>query len=138
MKNYYDCTFIANPGLDDTQTENTIKAVEDTITKNGGNVSGIDRIGRRRLAYPIQKKHNGYYVCIEFEAEGRVIEKVDRFLTLDENIMRYLTLKLDRREVEAKRDRIAQSLIKTVQPAEEAKEESEVPAIAEARPKEAV
>ena len=120
MKNFYDCTFIVNPGLDDGQIETTIKQTEDTIVKNGGQVISIDRLGRRRLAFPIQKKHNGFYVCIEFEGEGRIIEKVDRFLTLDENVMRYLTLKLDKREMEAKRNRTAQNLMMIAQPGDEA------------------
>lgn len=120
MKNFYDCTFIVNPGLDDGQIENTIKQAEDTIVKNGGQMISIDRLGRRRLSFPIQKKHNGFYVCIEFEGEGRIIEKVDRFLTLDENVMRYLTLKLDKREMEAKRNRTAQNLMMLSLPSEDA------------------
>ena len=107
MKRFYECTFIVNPGLDDGQIENTVKMAEDTIVKNGGAIVNIEHIGRRRLAYPITKKHNGYYISVEFEAEGRIIEKVERFLTLDENVMRYLTVNLDARELEAKRTRAA-------------------------------
>lgn len=107
MKRYYECTFIINPGLDDAQIESTVKMAEDTVVKNGGELVNTDHLGRRRLAYPIAKKHNGYYVCLEFEAEGRIIEKVERFLTLDENVMRYLTVALDARELAAKRNRAA-------------------------------
>jgi small subunit ribosomal protein S6 len=107
MKRFYECTFIVNPGLDDGQIENTVKMAEDTIVKNGGEIVNIEQIGRRRLAYPIAKKHNGFYITIEFEAEGRLVEKVERFLTLDENVMRYLTVSLDHRELDAKRNRTA-------------------------------
>ncbi|PLX31570.1 MAG: 30S ribosomal protein S6 [Ignavibacteria bacterium] len=107
MKRFYECTFIVNPGLDDAQIESTVKMAEDTITKNGGEIVNIEHVGRRRLAYPISKKHNGFYVSIEFESEGRIIEKVERFLTLDENVMRFLTVHLDPRELDAKRNRIA-------------------------------
>lgn len=107
MKRFYECTFIVNPGLDDAQIESTVKMAEDTVVKNGGELVNTEHVGRRRLAYPIAKKHNGYYVSIEFEAEGRIIEKVERFLTLDENVMRYLTVHLDPRELEAKRSRAA-------------------------------
>lgn len=107
MKTYYECTFIVNPGLDDAQIETTAKAVEETIVKNGGEIVNIDHIGRRRLAYPIAKKHNGYYICMEFEMDGRSIERVERLLKLDENVIRHLTLKLDKRELEAKRKRAA-------------------------------
>lgn len=107
MKRYYECTFIVNPGMDDGQIENTVKMAEDTIVKNGGEIVKTEQIGRRRLAYPINKKHNGFYITIEFQAEGRIIDKVERFLTLDENVMRFLTLTLDARELKAKEERLA-------------------------------
>ncbi len=121
MKNYYDCTFIVNPALDDAQTESVVKAVEETIQKHSGVIAVTDRIGRRRLAYPIAKKHNGYYVSIEFEAEGSAIERVERALTLDENVIRYLTLKLDKRQLEAKKLRAAAVLELAAEPLEDAK-----------------
>lgn len=110
MKRFYECTFIINPGMDDSQTDATVKQAEDTIVKNGGEIISTEQVGRRRLAYPILKKHNGFYVTIEFEAEGHTVEKIERFLTLDENVMRYLTVKLDKRELEAKRERLAFTL----------------------------
>jgi small subunit ribosomal protein S6 len=110
MKRFYECTFIVNPGLDDAQIESTVKMAEDTIVKNGGELVNTEHLGRRRLAYPIAKKHNGFYVCVEFEAEGRIVEKIERFLTLDENVMRYLTVTLDARELNAKRTRAAMAM----------------------------
>ncbi|MFZ1730960.1 MAG: 30S ribosomal protein S6 [Bacteroidota bacterium] len=110
MKRFYECTFIVNPGLDDTQIESTVKMAQDTVVKNGGEMINTEHLGRRRLAYPIAKKHNGYYIVLEFEAEGRIVEKVERFLTLDENVMRYLTVMLDARELDAKLKRAAMVL----------------------------
>jgi small subunit ribosomal protein S6 len=107
MKRYYECTFIVNPGLDDPQIDSVVKSIEDAVTKNGGEIVTREDIGRRRLAYPITKKHNGYYTSLEFEAEPHVIDKMERFLKLDENVMRYLTLSLDPKELEVKRARIA-------------------------------
>lgn len=107
MKRFYETTFIVNPGLDDDQIGNTVKQVEELITKNGGEIASVDHIGRRRLAYPIAKKHNGYYASIEFISEGRLVDKVERFYQLDENVMRYLTIQLDKRQLEAKRQRVA-------------------------------
>jgi small subunit ribosomal protein S6 len=128
MKNFYETTFIVNPNLDDHQIENTVKMVEDTILKNGCQIIGIDQLGRRRLTYPIAKKHTGFYVCIEFEGEGKTLEKIERALKLEENVLRYLSLKLDKRELEAKRIRAAVR----VEPAETAVEAA--PVIAEPVP----
>jgi small subunit ribosomal protein S6 len=107
MKNFYETTFIVNASIDDEQIDGTVKQVEDLIVKNGGEILSVDRIGRRRLAYPIAKKHQGFYACIEFKAEGRSIDKVERFYQLDENVLRYLTLQLSKREIDAKHQRIA-------------------------------
>jgi small subunit ribosomal protein S6 len=137
MKRYYECTFIVNPGLDDAQIESTVKMAEDTIVKNGGELLNTEHMGRRRLAYPITKKHNGFYVCLEFEAEGRIVEKVERFLTLDENVMRYLTVTLDDRELEAKRSRAAmllQEKEKEAEPAAEVKKAEPVPEVKKVEP----
>ncbi len=110
MKRFYECTFIVNSNIDDAQIEGTIKAAQEAITKNGGQIASIEHIGRRRLAYPIAKKHNGYYATIEFEAESNSIERIERHLTLDENILRYLTLQLDLKELEAKKTRAVYAL----------------------------
>ncbi len=110
MKNFYETTFIVNPNLDDHQIENTIKMAEDAVLKNGCQIIAIDRIGRRRLTYPISKKHTGFYVTIEFEGEGKTLEKIERALKLEENVLRYLSLRLDKRELEAKRNRAAARL----------------------------
>lgn len=135
MKTYYECTFIVNPGLDDAQIETTAKAVEETIVKNGGEMVNTDHIGRRRLAYPIAKKHNGYYICMEFEMDGRSIERVERLLKLDENVIRHLTLKLDKRELEAKRKRAA---LAAAPPAEAAPAPAAAPAAVTEKPAPAV
>lgn len=137
MKKYYECTFIVNPGLDDAQIEATIKQAEDTIVKNGGQMVNVDRIGRRRLAYPIMKKHNGFYVTMEFDAEGRAIERIERFLKLDENVMRYLTMTLDARELAAKRARAA-ALAEAAEAAEAAKASEAAKVTEAAKPKDVV
>lgn len=105
MKKFYETTFMVNASIDDDQIENTIRQSEDIIIKNGGEIVSIDRIGRKRLAYPIQKKHTGFYCSIEFNAEGRIIDKIERFFQLDDNVLRYLTITLNKRQLEAKRQR---------------------------------
>ena len=124
MKRFYECTFIVNAGLDDNQIETLIKQVEETIVKNNGHIDTVDRIGRRRLAYPIAKKHNGFYVSFEFEAEGKAIDRIERFLKLEENVMRYLTIHLDKKELEAKRAR-AQAVAEAAEAAAAAEEQKE-------------
>jgi small subunit ribosomal protein S6 len=101
-KRKYETTFIVNASLDDTQVDTVIGRVQDTITKNGGAIVATNKWGRKRLAYPINKKTNGFYVNLEFDAPGTVLAQLERSFQLDEMILRYLTIVLDRKALKAR------------------------------------
>ena len=101
-KRTYETTFIVNASLDDSQVDSVIGRVQDTITKNGGSVEALNKWGRKRLAYPINKKTNGYYVNIEFKAPSTLLAVLERSFQLDEMILRYLTIVLDPRAIVAR------------------------------------
>jgi small subunit ribosomal protein S6 len=114
VKRVYETTFIVNASLDDHQIDAVIEKVKDLITKNGGEIREFVKWGRKRFAYPLKKKNNGFYVVIEFSAPGDVIAKLERHYFLDENILRYLSLVLDKRALKA---RSAAALLAAEQPA---------------------
>lgn len=101
-KHIYETTFIVNASVDDAQIEAAIERVQDVITKNGGTIIALNKWGRKRLAYPINKKTTGFYCHIEFEAEGSVIGLVERSYQLDELILRFLTIHLSRNALKAR------------------------------------
>ncbi|HCV43967.1 MAG TPA: 30S ribosomal protein S6 [Bacteroidetes bacterium] len=98
----YETTIIINASLDDTQIDTAIGRVQETITKNGGAVTALNKWGRKRLAYSISKKTNGFYVNIEFTAPSTLIGLLERSYQLDEMVLRYLTIKLDKKAIAAK------------------------------------
>jgi len=98
-KRLYETTCIINASLEDSQIEATIGHISEVITRNGGELVATNRWGRKRLSYPIEKKNNGFYVNLEFLANGPVIKQLDRTYTLDENILRFLTVQLDKKAV---------------------------------------
>lgn len=98
----YETTVVINASLDDAQTDAVIGRVQDTITKNGGAINAINKWGRKRLAYPINKKTNGFYVNIEFTAPGTLLALLERSYQLDEMILRYLTIALDSKALKAR------------------------------------
>jgi small subunit ribosomal protein S6 len=120
VKRVYETTFIVNASLDDHQIDTVIDKVKDLITKNGGEIREFVKWGRKRFAYPIKKKNNGFYVVIEFSAPGDVIAKLERHYFLDESILRYLSLVLDKRALAA---RTTAALLAAEQPAAEVKPE---------------
>ena len=101
-KRTYETTFIVNASLDDAQVDSVIGRVQDTITKYGGTVEALNKWGRKRLAYSINKKTNGYYVNIEFQAPNTLLAILERSFQLDEMILRYLTVVLDPRAIVAR------------------------------------
>ena len=101
-KQIYETTFIVNASLDDTQVDTVISRVQDTISKNGGVAKALNKWGRKRMSYSINKKTNGFYVNIEFEAPGTLLALLERSFQLDEMILRYLTIALDRKAIAAR------------------------------------
>lgn len=91
-KHTYETTFIVNAALEDSTIEPIVNSMLEFLQNNGATISVADRWGRRRLAYPIQKKHNGYYVYVLYDAPKTLIPQLERFFQLEENILRHLTL----------------------------------------------
>jgi small subunit ribosomal protein S6 len=98
----YETTFIVNASLDDTQVDSVIGRVQDVIVKNGGTANALNKWGRKRLAYSINKKTNGFYVNIEFTAPAPLLASLERAFQLDEMILRFLTIQLDQKALAAR------------------------------------
>nr|HPO64221.1 30S ribosomal protein S6 [Candidatus Kapabacteria bacterium] len=72
--------------------EAVINKVISYIENNGGEITETNKWGRRRLAYPINKKYNGYYVHLVFETKPSAVPILERFLVLEDTVLRHLTL----------------------------------------------
>jgi len=100
-KRTYESVVIINAALEDEQVEATISRMQETITTHGGELIELDKWGRKRLAYPIKKAKSGYYVVIRFSATTDLVSTLERNYRLDENVIRYLTIQLDKFALEA-------------------------------------
>ncbi|MFA6540509.1 MAG: 30S ribosomal protein S6 [Bacteroidota bacterium] len=116
----YESVIIVNAALEDAQIEAEIEKVKDYIQKNNGEVRAVEKWGRRRLAYAIKKKNNGFYTLFEFKASGDLVAKLERQYQLNENIIRYLTIQLDKKALKAKE--VGQKLPSTEPVVEEPKQ----------------
>jgi small subunit ribosomal protein S6 len=101
-KNIYEATFIVNASLDDPQIDAIIDKVQEGIIKNNGEIMELAKWGRKRFAYPIKKKNNGFYVVCEFKSSGDLIARLERFFLLEENIIRFLIIGLDKKALQAR------------------------------------
>ena len=98
----YETTFIVNAALDDAQIEVVIEKVKDVVIENTGEVRAVEKWGRKRLAYTIDKKNNGFYAFFEFKAPGDTIARLERHYHLEEQVIRHLTIQLDKKALKAK------------------------------------
>jgi small subunit ribosomal protein S6 len=78
--------------VDDAGIEKQIEDLRGAITEGGGEVSGVYKWGRRKLAYAIGKAHDGFYTLIRFRSEAGVLPELDRRYRLNEMVLRHLTV----------------------------------------------
>ncbi len=90
----YEVMFIIDPMLEDDKKEATVEAVQQIIAADG-EVQKVDTWGMRKLAYPIQKKNEGYYVVIEFAASTELPKELDRRLRISDDVMRHIIINKD-------------------------------------------
>jgi small subunit ribosomal protein S6 len=91
----YEIGFIINPDATEDEVKKIIDSIVAIITKADGSIENIDEWGRRKLAYPIQKHHEGTYVFINTDVQGTVFADLERRLKLSEKVMRFIVLRLD-------------------------------------------
>lgn len=99
-KNVYDSTVLINAALDDSQIEAILTRIKEFIALNNGEIREFENWGRKRLAYMVNKSKIGYYAVFRFDAPPEIVSKLDRLYSLDEQILRFLTLKLDKDALE--------------------------------------
>jgi small subunit ribosomal protein S6 len=91
----YEVLFIIAPNTEESDTETLITQFSDVITNQGATITKTDRIGRRRLAYPIGKFNEGYYVVLTVEGTGAEIAEVERRMRVSDAVIRYITIRID-------------------------------------------
>lgn len=91
----YEVMFILDPAAEDADREAFTERVQTIIAGEEGVVGKVDVWGMRKLAYPIQKKNEGYYVLIEFQAGTDVPKELDRRLKIADICMRHIIVNKD-------------------------------------------
>ena len=89
--NKYELMFIIDPTLEDAAKETVVETVKGIIAADG-EVQNVDIWGMRKLAYPINKKNEGYYVVVEFNASADLPKELDRRLRISDDVMRHIII----------------------------------------------
>jgi small subunit ribosomal protein S6 len=88
----YETTFILEPGLDEARVNEEVERVSQWIKDLGGEVLEVQRWGKRRLAYEIEKRRDGIYTLVLFQGGGSMVREIERRLQLNESVVRVLTV----------------------------------------------
>ena len=91
----YEVMFIISPNTEESDVEALITQLSDVVTNQGGHVAKVDRMGRRRLAYPIQKFTEGNYAVFTVEGTGSEIAELERRMRVTDAVIRYITVRID-------------------------------------------
>jgi small subunit ribosomal protein S6 len=109
-KRTYEVVFIIDPGAGDDEVMRLSEGVQKIITGQGGSITKTEVMGRRQLAYEINHKKDGTYVLLEVEGSGVEIAELERRMRVNDQILRYMTIRVDedRRRADKLKERRAQ------------------------------
>ena len=105
----YETGFIISPTLSDEETEEFIKKMAEIVPEKNGKMIKQDVWGKRKLAYPIKKFEEGFYVFFTYESEGNVSLELERLFKQTDTVLRFLTVKKDTRDPARRKKKVAEA-----------------------------
>ncbi|MDY0195202.1 MAG: 30S ribosomal protein S6 [Sulfurovaceae bacterium] len=126
--NCYETLFVVKPTLTEQEIASQVAKIKDILTREGAELITTDDMGMRRLAYAVEKQTRGYYTVLYYKAEGSKIAEIERNLKINEDIIKFLTVKYSTKKEIAQFDKMVASVNKN----------TKAPASKEAVAKEAV
>jgi small subunit ribosomal protein S6 len=91
----YECMIILEPTLEAEAIDNTIARFTDLVTKNAGKVEEVSKWGKRRFAYQIDHKTEGFYAVMNLQGENQTVSELDRVLKIADGVVRHMIVRLD-------------------------------------------
>ena len=99
----YETIFILDSLLTPEEIDKSVDRIKEVVESNDGKVLTIDKWGKRRMAYEIQKKQYGFYVAIEFEAVGNIPVALQNEYNYNDKVLRYLTYRYTKNKVKSRK-----------------------------------
>lgn len=93
--NDYEVTYILRPSLEESEVEERANAIAEILKSQRGEVTNIERLGRKRLAYEIKDVREGSYVVMQFKSDPAASKELERQLKLHEDVLRAIVVRLD-------------------------------------------
>ena len=96
----YECVFIARQDVSAAQVDILTESFQNIITESGGSIGKVENWGLRSIAYKIKKNRKGHYVLMNIDAHSDAVLEMERQMRINEDILRYLTLRVDEHDPE--------------------------------------
>jgi small subunit ribosomal protein S6 len=91
----YEIMFIVRPDVEEADLDKLIETFSGYVTTGGGEVKGVEKMGRRRLAYTVRKFNDGFYVLFMVAIEGSQVGELERRLRVTEQVIKFITVRTD-------------------------------------------
>ncbi len=108
--NCYETLFVVKPTLTEQEIASQVTKIKDILTREGAELIATDDMGMRRLAYAVEKQTRGYYTVLYYKAEGSKIAEIERNLKINEDIIKFLTVKYGTKKEIAQFDKMVASV----------------------------
>ena len=100
--NLYEHTIVARQDTSPTQIKQLTEKYSQIVTKNDGEIIQTEEWGLLNLAYDIKKNKKGTYIHFKFKGQGKIIDELEKNEVIDKNLLRYMTVKVNKFDLEAK------------------------------------
>lgn len=104
MRRDYELAFILNPEVSEEETRTILDRVEQIVARYGGQIVKVNQWGRRRLAYPIERHRDGFYVFIDMILTPETVTELERTLKVSESVLRHMVKKRDPKAIQKERE----------------------------------
>ncbi len=104
MSRDYELGLIINPEVSEEETRAILDRVEQIVANQGGQVVRVNQWGRRRLAYPIERHREGFYVFVDMILTPESVSELERTLKVSETVLRHMVKKRDSKVVQKERE----------------------------------
>ena len=95
MNRTYELMFIVRPDMTEEDQDKLISTLETAVTSSGGVVKGVEKMGKRRLAYTVRRFHDGLYILLTVEGSGGLVHELERRLRVSEPVIKFITVRID-------------------------------------------
>ncbi|MEE8209941.1 MAG: 30S ribosomal protein S6 [bacterium] len=131
---FYETIFIVKSDLAEEALAERVAWATDILTSNGAQIVNVEEWGKKRLAYQVNKQRYGLYVLLHYEAEKKVLLELERNFKLSEDVLKYLTVRLEGKLIEKARAAAVKAAEEAVRREEEAAKRAEEPPAPEEAP----